>query len=554
MSRRTRPFDRFVHSLAAGVGALSLAASATAGETPLPQPALGAADLFGYSVAIDGDVLVVGTPGSDAPAANCGAVHVYERAAGAWTLAATLHATTPSAFASFGTDVAVAGSTIAVGAPAVETAWLFEKVGGAWVAAGSVAASDGVPGDAFGASVALDAGGSRLVVGAPFGDESAFNPDTGAAYVFDRSGATWTQSAKLVESFTGQQGDQFGLEVDVSGDRIIGGAPTAFQGGNSRGRASIFERVGGTWSLAATLDATDMLFPDQLEYGTAVAIDGDIAAVSSPYGGPVKGYYVPGMVDVYERKPGGWTRAIRLAPSGGGIFEVDVGFGVSVALDADTLVVGSRDSGVHGDGRGAAFVFERQQGLWTQTAVLFDANSSPLDSFASDVGLSDGTIAIGIPFGDDQAANSGGAVAWTIDTVCCPAMVGAPAYVSAFDPGDAQTLHLDCGPAHAGHFALVLGSVSGTSPGLTIAGHFLPLAVDPYFTYTLGAPAAGPLVPGLVHLDAQGRGSLGFFVPPLPSDLANMLLGVTIHHAALVLAPTGKLKLATDAVPLTFSG
>jgi len=153
-------------------------------------------DHFGYSVAMDGDTAVVGTPYGGA--ADAGYAYIFVRSGSVWTQQARLTASDASYVDYFGYSVAIRGDTAVVGAiyddtPSGEdagSAYVFVRSGATWTEQAHLIASDAAPFDHFGIRVAMD--GDTAVVGAT-GDDTPFGEDAGSAYVFVRSGATWRE-------------------------------------------------------------------------------------------------------------------------------------------------------------------------------------------------------------------------------------------------------------------------------------------------------------------------------------------------------------------------
>ena len=142
---------------------------------------------------------------------------------------AKLTASDGAASDSFGASIAISGDTVVVGSPFASiddrtklgAAYVFVRSGTTWTQQQRLTASDGAPGDSFGASVAI--GGGTLVVGAPGADISG-KPSQGAAYVFARSGTTWTQQQKLTAS-DGAENDSFGASIAIIVNTVVVGAP-----------------------------------------------------------------------------------------------------------------------------------------------------------------------------------------------------------------------------------------------------------------------------------------------------------------------------------------
>ena len=184
-------------------------------------------DLFGRSVALSTDTAIVGAPGDDAAdVPEAGSAYVFVLSGGTWTEQQKLVVSDPTENDAFGTSVSVSGETAVVGAPAPGTreqqtagyASVFVRSGTTWTEQQRLTASDGAEVDVFGVSVALL--DDTAVAGAP-GDDNLVGPDTGSAYVFARSGTTWSEQQKLLaaDGSSGGVGDNFGNVVSVSGIR-----------------------------------------------------------------------------------------------------------------------------------------------------------------------------------------------------------------------------------------------------------------------------------------------------------------------------------------------
>jgi hypothetical protein len=248
-------------------------------------------DDFGYSVAISGDTVVVGTHYDDDNGFESGSAYVFERnqtGADNWGQVAKLTASDAAADDRFGVSVAISGDTVVVGAwgdadngTQSGSAYVFERnQTGAdnWGQVAKLTASDAAAGDWFGYSVAIS--GDTVVVGAPGDDDNG--SQSGSAYVFGRNqtGAdNWGQVAKLTAS-DGAAGDWFGYSVAISGDTVVVGAPYDDDNGAYSGSAYVFERNqtgADNWGQVAKLTASDAAAVDC--FGISVAISGDAGAI-----------------------------------------------------------------------------------------------------------------------------------------------------------------------------------------------------------------------------------------------------------------------------------
>ena len=186
----------------------------------------------------------------------------------------------------FGYSVAISGNTALVGAyqdvvgaqNGQGSVYVFVRSGISWSQQAQLTATGGLAGDQFGTSVSID--GNTALVGAPYDDVST-NSDQGSVYVFVRSGTTWTQQAQLID-IAGAGSDYFGKSVSLSGDlALIGANGYDIDLKMMQGAAFIFTRSGTTWSQQAYLTADDGLAEDN--FGRAVALSGDTALIGAYY-------------------------------------------------------------------------------------------------------------------------------------------------------------------------------------------------------------------------------------------------------------------------------
>ena len=316
-------------------------------------------DVFGYSVAVSGDTAVIGAYGNDDGGANAGSAYVFVRSGGVWTQQAKLTASDAAANDIFGYSVAVSGDTVVIGAQADDhtggtdagSAYVFVRSGAVWTQQAKLTASDAAAGDVFGYSVGVS--GDTAVIGARY-DDHAGGTDAGSAYVFVRSGAVWTQQAKLTAS-DAAAGDVFGYSVGVSGDTAVIAAPgDSHAGGKYAGSAYVFVRTGAVWTQQAKLTASDAVAYEP--FGNSVAVFGDVAVIGSNYDHHAGGTDA-GSAYVFVRSGGVWTQQTKLTASDASGGDE---FGISVAVSGDTAVIGAyQDDHVAGPtNAGSAYVFE----------------------------------------------------------------------------------------------------------------------------------------------------------------------------------------------------
>ncbi|HEY8474383.1 MAG TPA: hypothetical protein VIL37_17345, partial [Natronosporangium sp.] len=381
----------------------------TSWSQPERLPATGGTrnDQFGHGVAIDGDTILVGVPFAEVGEHfDQGAVDVFTRTGDGWQPAGRITAADGMGIDRFGFSVALQDDTAVIGAIGAEyngvnspgATYVFTRDGAGWTQQAKLGASDAAEFDNFGDTVAID--GNRIVVAANFatvGDHTW----QGAAYVFERSGQTWSELAKLAAD-DGQEFDDFGSNaVAIDGGSVLVGAQNAMVNGEqAHGAAWVFELDGGGGPGTTTLVAADGAADDW--FGRAVAIDGDTALVGAD-AADVAGTFNQGAVYVFVRDGDGWTQQAKLVASDGGQFDQ---FGISVALDGDTALIGTAGE--------AAYVFTRTGSSWTEQAKLTVAES--MSGFGIDVALASDTALVGAREADvDGRINQGAAYVFVRD-------------------------------------------------------------------------------------------------------------------------------------------
>jgi hypothetical protein len=425
--------------------------------------ARGAGGDFGQSFAIDGDTIVVGTPddsgngtGVNPPldpkgsSPGSGAAHVFVRSGGAWVHQAWLKASNTGEGDHFGSSVAISGNTIAIGAPNEDSGatgidgtqqdesasdagavYVFVRNGSTWTQQAYIKASNTREDAGFG-NVALS--GDTLAVGS-LGESSAATgidgdqqdttaPGAGAAYVFKRTGTTWAQQAYIKASNTGA-GDSFGL-VALDGDTLAVGATgersnaTGIGGDQTNNDASdagavyVFRRTADAWAQEAYIKASNTDAGDQ--FG-APALSGNTLVVTAPgedsSATGVNGdqenddLFDAGAAYVFVRDGSTWTQQAYVKASNSD----DADALDTASIFGNTMVLGasgeaSSATGINGDqtdnstfGAGAAYLFERSGGTWTQKAYI----KHPTDASSGFVGsaLSAQWLVIGSPLVDE---------------------------------------------------------------------------------------------------------------------------------------------------------
>jgi hypothetical protein len=401
-------------------------------EDKLTASGAGSGDNFGEAVAIDGNTMVVGARRVDCAAGTwCGAAYVYEHNGSVWVQKAKLTASDAAASDYLGHSVAIDGDTVVVGAsgddyPSAEScgsAYVYVKPGGGWVnmtQTAKLTASDQGFSDNFGEAVAI--AGNTIAVGAPRDDGAGGN--AGAAYVFVKPGGAWanmTQTAKLTASDTTGT-DQLGTSVDIDADTVVAGAQMDACSGVVCGSAYVYVKPGGGWAnMTQTAKLTSSDAAPSTYLGRSVSISGNTIAVGAPEADCAAGTLC-GAAYVYVKAAMGWSTMTQTAKLVLSDHDGEDTLGQSISINGDRIVAGadSRDCPA-GPACGSAFLFVKPPGGWvngTETAELRAFDAAGLDEFGVSVAIDGARIVVGSYFDDCPAgSNCGAAYAYRIPRI-----------------------------------------------------------------------------------------------------------------------------------------
>ncbi len=370
-------------------------------EALLPPFGAGAEDAtpgdhFGYSVEISGMYAVIGAP-DDKIGSNSvqGSAYVFKKENGVWTQQAKLLASDGAAEDFFGTSVDIDGDYIVVGAPSkivngMESAggiYVFYRSGDQWNQQAILAASDPDSGDQLGRAVAIS--GLYLIAGAPYNDVSA-QPDRGNAYIFSRSGATWSQHAIISPTF-GLPGDHIGKSVDIDGDKVLIGAP--YDDNNNKVNAGCvyaYKRTGNLWY--AEYHFLPQSAQEDSHFGEAVAIDDTTVVIGWPQL-DYSGFLSLGIACVYFYNGTTWYRHSDIIPSEQ---REGLSYGSEVGISNGVIVVGVPQNHVgYAYAQGKAWVYQQHGSQWQVTRSIVDDHGQPHDYFGFGIGIDAHEVIIG---------------------------------------------------------------------------------------------------------------------------------------------------------------
>jgi len=481
MSRATRPCLSLIFALTATL-------CAPAQITPagkFMQSHSDSGDAFGASIAVAGDLAVIGAPLDDTYVMqDGGTAWIFRNVAGAWTEEAMLLAYDFNEDAYFGNSVALSGGVVVVGAfgarpwppHGLGEAYVFELVDGAWQ--GTDVLLPAQDGQQFGRSVAID------------GDLIAVS-ETGAVYLFRKLAGDWTQVAKL------PVGGGLGQPVAVSSGTVFVGTPFTGAAGSGSGSVLVYREVAGTWSQVAELVAPDAAAGDA--FGSAIAACGELLVAGAP--GDDDHGASSGSAWLLRDVAGAWTPVAKLLDEDGQALDrLGASVGVSAGASGPGVSLGAHRDSTLIDEEGSASVFRELAGVWYQVGKVFDPAGVTFDEFGAAVALDGDGLLVGAPRSEFFVLGIGAVSAYTLDPLGVFTDVGRSLAGTAGAP-----LLTGCGTLLPdSDVSFLLGNALPSAPSAFVVGAGL-----------LGAPfKGGTLVPTLdlvlaLPTDALGGVQLG---------------------------------------------
>jgi hypothetical protein len=382
-----------------------------------------ASDAFGTRVATTADAvtMVVGAPGRDSGGTDRGGVYTYSFSGSSWSLVGSvLTASDATNGDGFGTGVALNedGTLLAVGAPYSDQGgtnrgcvYLYEKSGSAWDELEILVPSDASNSAAYGYSIALNALGTVLAVGAPGRDGSR-----GGVYIYDNIAGTWVlRGSVLVDVLDPGAGDYFGASVSLNatGDILAVGVTFWDSGSTDAGCVYTYRYASGGWSaLGSRLISGTVSTSDYFGIGTGLTAGAETLVVGSRMNGST----VAGAVQVFDWSGSAWVlRETALAAADAIVYD-QFGDGVAISADGGMLVVGAPGWEGGASGQGAVYTYRSKFTINTQNDITGCTETAAPSSNTSE--------------GTPDAASSTSAVSLGVDTRFSETAAAASALVS----------------------------------------------------------------------------------------------------------------------------
>ena len=384
---------------------------------------------YGYTLALFGPTMAIGAPGDQDNGGGSGAVYVYRGTGSEWAQEAKLHPLDGHSDHWFGWTVALSDDVLIAGATSDNTngtgsgaAYVFRYNGSEWGQEAKLVSQGGEPYNFAGSAVAID--GNTAMVGAPRDD---YDTAYGKVYVFEREDGVWIEKTTIWPSFN-EYSAQFGSAIALVGDLAVIGAPwgTDFQGHSDCGNVFVFRFDGSQWVEEAILLASDRA--DQDQFGYWVDANENTIVVGAPWDDDQGDK--SGSVYIFQYDGNSWVEYAKLLPSDGTAGD---GFGDPVAIFDDALLVGASGSDDHGSQSGAAYLFRLDGTQWLEESKITVSDGASEDWFGGRFALGEGTAVIASPGDDDNGRESGSAYVFDLGCNDCPPDLNGDGLVNTQD-------------------------------------------------------------------------------------------------------------------------
>lgn len=358
-------------------------------------------DKFGNAVSISGDFAIVGAHDDDDAGASSGAAYIFKVSNGNWSQSQKITANDANAGDLFGYSVSINENQLIIGAYGENNytgaAYIFEYNGSSWLQTAKLIPIDGDDADFYGYSVSIS--GDRAIIGSRYDDDNGNS--SGSAYIYEKIDGNWLSSQKISAS-DGAANDDYGVSVSISNDRIIVGSYADDDFGSTSGSAYLYNYVGDTWVESQKINASDATAGDFFGFSTSISGDKAIIGASNNAANGTSS----GAAYVFNYNGSSWTETQKIVASD---VTAGDKFGYSVSISGDNLIIGSYGNSDSGFESGSAYVFSFNGSLWSESDKLTAADAASNDRFGYCVAMETGKAIIGAYGNSDSGTNSGSA-------------------------------------------------------------------------------------------------------------------------------------------------
>ncbi len=310
-------------------------------------------DLFGHAVSISGSTIIIGAPEDDDHGFNSGSAYVFSEVEGVWQQVTKLTAYDAASGDLFGHSVAVDGQTVVIGAIGDDdagsnsgSAYIFREINGQWQPVAKVRGTGAQSAERFGYAVSLSGDTAAITTLAVANGTLR----TSAAFIFREVDGMWQQVARLTSGPSAVY-DFFGISVSLHGKTVVVGAHGNDDGGSSAGAAYVYRESAGHWWHVATLTAPDA--QEGYAFGWSIHLNGDDLIIGS-VGANSEGGWFTGAAYLFRQSRGAWIPSAKFTVANARKLDF---LGQAVAISGDTAFVGAKGADDAGANAGSAYVF-----------------------------------------------------------------------------------------------------------------------------------------------------------------------------------------------------
>lgn len=405
----------------AAIGVLALAAAAhapkahaqcqtarlIAGDTTIAN------EKYGAALALSQDTLAIGAKGAKSGAFSSGAAYIYQHSGSAWPFQQRLAPNPIRSGMEFGASIAIDGDACIVGSPmdhpglaSAGAAYIFRRSGSTWTQEARLLAPDPQIGDQFAVSCAIS--GNLAVVGVPF--KSDISLQAGCAYIYERIDGVWSEGVRI-DAHDGVDAAFFGSSVACAPGLVIIGAINKFTGnGGGQGAVYIYRKSGSNWVRDPRLTPADAAPGDS--FGSFVSLSGSALLIGA-YGVDAQAGTDQGAAYIYRAIGPNWTLESKLFASNAAPGDL---FGSTGSISGDRALVGAYHAG---DSQGTGYLYSRSGTLWPESARLFASDPAADSAFSIGAAIDGTAIALGAQFVDGPQSNSGAAYLYSTAACTC---------------------------------------------------------------------------------------------------------------------------------------
>jgi hypothetical protein len=371
----------------------------------VPTNLTGTAVRFGQGTFTDGNYLFIGARDDAGLSALSGAAFIYKKSGNNWVQEAKIYSDTGNDGNQFGEALAFMGDYLLVGSsnPKVGNgaAHLFKRSGASWSQVAKVSPSPAS--GFFGSAVAMNT--EYAFISANRENRNTSMIQTGALYVYRRNGDNLTFVSKITSPNQTANGF-FGNALSIDGDYLA----IAATNDGSTGAVYIYHLVGSTWTLEATVKSSDIAAGDQ--FGSGIHLKGDQLIVGASTDDD-KGMD-SGSAYIFKRNGTAWTQIVKFVPTDG---DQSDNFGEDVALSGTFAIVSSPIDEEKGNLTGSVYGYKLQGANWVFDKKYFSTDPNQNEIFGFNLhAASNGTVLIGATGNDEKGANMGAAYVLTVGT------------------------------------------------------------------------------------------------------------------------------------------